>query len=290
VGELARRVLVAAVGIPLTIVLIWYGGLAFGAVLAVIAGIATGELFRLAQARGSRPLDLLGIPAAVALPVLAALLPTLDRFAPAAVSLLSVLVLVTMAAVVFLRGVEEGPLGAAGTTVLGAAYTGGTLAFALLLRHLPDGGVAAAAPRGHGAFLVAFPLAVTWMGDSCAYFAGKWWGEKKLMVRVSPNKTVVGGVAGLIGAGATGAVVAILGMSAVPTYGVGPAGAVVLGVLVGAGAQVGDLAESVLKREAGVKDSGSLFPGHGGALDRFDALFFSIPLAYALIRAGAWIS
>lgn len=289
-GELARRVLVAAVGIPLTIVLIWYGGLAFGAVLAAIAGVGARELFRLARARGVRPLDLLGVPVAVALPVVAALLPTLDRFAPSAFAVLSALVLVTLTAVVFARGVEGGPLAAAGTTVLGAAYTGGTLAFALLLRHLPDGGVVTAAPRGHGAFLVAFPLAVTWVGDSCAYFAGKRWGVSKLMVRVSPNKTVVGGVAGLIGAGVAGAVVALLGMSAVPVYGTGPVGAALLGVLVGAGAQIGDLAESVLKREAGVKDSGTLFPGHGGALDRFDALFFSIPLAYALIRLGAWIS
>lgn len=288
-GELTRRVLVAAVGVPLTIVLIWYGGLAFGGVLAVIAAVGARELFALAEARGTRAVAALGIPAAFALPVLAGALPTLERFAPAGFLVLSVLVLLTMTLVIWLRGVDGGPLGAAGTTVLGAAYTGGTLAFALLLRHLPDGGAAPGIPRSHGAFLVAFPLAVTWVGDSCAYFAGKWWGEAKLMESVSPNKTVVGGVAGLVGAGATGVIVALLGMSAVPDYGTGVAGAALLGVLVGASAQVGDLAESVLKREAGVKDSGTLFPGHGGALDRFDALFFSIPVAYGLIRLGAWL-
>lgn len=289
-GELTRRVLVAAVGVPLTIVLIWYGGLAFGGVLALIAGVGARELFALAEARGTRPVAALGIPAAFALPALAGVLPTLDAFAPAAFLVLSALALLTMSSVIWVRGVGGGPLGAAGATVLGAVYTGGTLAFALLLRHLPDGGGAAGIPRGHGAFLVAFPLAVTWVGDSCAYFAGKWWGRAKLMESVSPNKTVVGGVAGLVGAGVTGIVVALLGMSAVPGYGTGPAGAAVLGLLVGAAAQVGDLAESVLKREAGVKDSGSLFPGHGGALDRFDALFFSIPVAYGLIRMGAWLS
>lgn len=272
---------------PLTIVLIWYGGLAFAAVLSIIAGFATRELFTLAEARGTRPLSPLGIPLAMAFPVLAAVYPTLDRVAPIALVVVVVLVLLSLSGVIWVRGADGGPLGAAGATVLGAVYTGGTLAFALLLRHLPDAAPLAEVPRSHGAFLVAFPLAVTWVGDSCAYFAGKRWGRRKLAAEVSPNKTVEGGVAGLVGAGATGAIVAILGMASVPHYGAGPGTAAFLGVLVGAGAQVGDLAESVLKREAGVKDSGTLFPGHGGALDRFDALFFSIPLAYGLILLAA---
>lgn len=280
-GELTRRVMVAAVGIPLTVLLIWLGSWYLGGVMAFFAAASAREFFDLAAARGVRPLAAVGIPAAAALPLLATAFPTFESLAPWAFALLMTLALLVMATVIWTRGSEGEPMAAAGATVMGAFYPGGTLAFALLLRHLPD--AQAPGPSGAGALLIALPLAVTWFGDSCAYFAGKRWGRRKLSPAVSPGKTVVGGVAGLLGAIFAAVVVSYVGLRTVPEYGVGPLAAVLIGGALGVGAQVGDLAESVLKREAGVKDSGALLPGHGGALDRFDALFYTIPLCYVLV-------
>ena len=132
--------------------------------------------------------------------------------------------------------------------------------------------------------MVALPLASTWLGDASAFFAGKAWGTKRLAPAISPNKSWVGAWAGILGAsvGAMGwffiAETFLQGMA------IGSlAEAAAVGAVLGVGAILGDLVESVLKREAGVKDSGAVFPGHGGVLDRLDALIFTLPLAYALL-------
>lgn len=127
-----------------------------------------------------------------------------------------------------------------------------------------------------------FPLWVTWSGDSAAYFFGKRFGRRKLAPRVSPGKTVEGGLAGVVGSIVAGALAGLL-MGSYENFPVGPFAGGLIGMALSVAGQLGDLAESVLKREAGVKDSGTLLPGHGGALDRFDALFFTVPLTYGLV-------
>jgi phosphatidate cytidylyltransferase len=127
-------------------------------------------------------------------------------------------------------------------------------------------------------------MAITWINDTLAYFVGRAIGRHKLLPRVSPGKTIEGAIAGLIGGLLTAV---LLGANFIgPHVGVNAsllkwaAG----GIIIAAVAQIGDLAESLFKREAGVKDSGKLLPGHGGVLDRFDALFFAIPVAYWYLR------
>lgn len=306
-GELARRVLVAAVGVPLAVVAVWLGGWVLGGMMAFVAGVGAREFFRLAGARGGEPLAIPGVVLAVFLPLVAAEYSSYGSLAPWVFGGVLVTTLVALGGSVWVRGVEGSPLGAATATVVGALYTGGTLAFSLLLRHLPDAmsaasvtvtadgetaaaaaavvsGSAGALPDAiHGGFLVAFPITVTWIGDSAAYFAGKRWGRRKLVPRISPGKTVVGGVAGLAAAVVTAVLFSVVFLDVGRPMGMGVPMAVVSGLLIGVAAQLGDLTESVLKREAGVKDSGSLLPGHGGVLDRFDALFFTIPLGYLLL-------
>jgi phosphatidate cytidylyltransferase len=109
-------------------------------------------------------------------------------------------------------------------------------------------------------------------------------GRIKLAPHASPGKTVEGGVAGLVGAVAAAGLLAWWGPSGFEGAGLSVPMALAIGLVLGAGAQAGDLAESVLKREAGVKDSGSILPGHGGALDRLDALLFAFPLAWLLLH------
>jgi phosphatidate cytidylyltransferase len=289
-SDLPARVGVALVGIPLALVVIYLGGWPLGLLIAVLAGIAAAELQSLAQATGGRPFNALGIAGAALLVLLATGHPSLHEVSQPVFVLLLGLTLAALAGSVWLRWPDGAPLSAVSTTVTSALFTGGTLSFALLLRHLPTTEGAPPTARD-GAALLFFPILVTWVGDSCAYFAGRAWGVRKLIPRVSPGKTVVGGVAGLVGAVIVAVLYGELVLSgAPPRPGVTVVGLGLMGLLLGIAAQVGDLAASVLKREAGVKDSGRLFPGHGGALDRLDALFFTIPLAYALLHLAEVLS
>lgn len=287
-AELRARVLVAAVGIPLAFLLIHLGGWYLAGLMAVAAALAAKEFLDLAVAGGGRPLRWLGIPAASALVVLAGLEPGFAIWGDRALALLVVLGLAASCSVTAAGGIDRAPLLSAAATVSGVVYTGGTLSFVVLLRHLPETQGAVAAHPWEGTLLVFLPLAVTWVGDTAAYFVGKKMGKRPLAPRVSPNKTIEGGVAGLIAAPATGALMGVF-LQGLPNFPVSPLAGAAVGLVLGAGAQLGDLAESVLKREAGVKDSGALLPGHGGVLDRFDALFFTIPLGYGLILLARYL-
>lgn len=280
-AELRARILVAAVGIPLALLLIHLDGWYLGALLIVAAAVGTHEFCAVASAGGARPVRWLGMPAAALLVALAVRDPVFAAWGDRAAALVVVLVLLTACAVVFLRRIEERPLLSASATVLGALYTGATLSFAVLLRNLPEAMGTIPVPVWEGTLLVLLPLAITWAGDTAAFFVGRSIGRTRLAPRVSPGKTVEGGVGGLAASVVAGAA-AGFGLDDLGTVPLSPLTGGVIGLVLGVAAQVGDLAESVLKREAGVKDSGRVLPGHGGVLDRLDALFFTLPLAYGL--------
>ena len=279
-SELVRRVGFAAVAIPIALLIVWYGGLPLAALLAVAGALGAAELFGLAERGGTRPARALGMGTAAAIPVVVWLALTRPSFgsavaeaAPYIGALWLILLLTwTLAA----RAPTDRPLGAASVTLLGVAYTGGLPAFLLLIRHgqLPLRSWA-------GAGLVFFPLIVTWICDTAAMFGGRTFGGPKLGPTVSPGKTRSGAVAGVLGALA---VAPVFSGWVFPRVGVELAlwqALLVAGVLSVMG-QVGDLAESLFKREAGVKDSSRLIPGHGGVLDRLDSLYFVVPLTAAM--------
>jgi phosphatidate cytidylyltransferase len=133
------------------------------------------------------------------------------------------------------------------------------------------------APRGLAWAMLT--ILVIWIGDTTAYFAGRSFGRAKLAPRISPGKTIVGGVAGLVSS-------ALVGGATFTAFGLGVWWVgLIVGAVVGIMGQVGDLCESFLKRQAGIKDSGQLIPGHGGVLDRIDALLFAFPTSL-IIAAG----
>ena len=162
-------------------------------------------------------------------------------------------------------------------TVFGIVYAGLLLTTVAELKR--DGGAA-------GGDLVLFVLLVVWAGDTGAYFAGRFLGKHKLYPAVSPKKTWEGAFGGL-----AGSFLAAAGMKLGRLDGVFNWADVVFLAIPGAAlAQVGDLAESLLKRSVGVKDSGSILPGHGGILDRIDAVLFFAPYVFAYIQLRLFIA
>jgi phosphatidate cytidylyltransferase len=282
-ANLVRRVGFAVVAIPLALLLVWYGGLPLVLLLVAAATLATRELFDLAERQQIRPARVLGLAsaaaispiayAAIASPEARAVVDTAWPYA-AAIWLIAILTWALLT-----RAPTDRPLAAVGVTVLAVAYAGALPAFLLDMRH-----------HGHGlrswagAWLVFFPLVVTWVCDTAAMFGGRAFGGAKLAPTVSPGKTRSGSLAGVVG---SLAVAPVFAAAVFPRVGVDVplwqllAIAAVLGVI----GQIGDLAESLFKREAGVKDSSQLIPGHGGVLDRLDSLYFVIPAAAAMYRA-----
>ncbi len=281
VSDLGRRLGVAAVGIPLGLAVTWGGSWVVAVVLAGVAALGAAEVCRIAEAGGWRPFRWLAVPASALLVLSAAWSGGWEGWSAWFAAVLLVLFLGGLAAAVFLRGPSGAPLPSVATSVAAPLYVGATLAFAVHLRSLPATG--GGAMGWEGALVLVFPLVVTWLGDSGAYFAGHRWGRRKLIPSVSPGKTVEGGVGGLTASIAGSVLFATFLLGPVSGLEMSPAAAALLGLLLGAVAQTADLAESLLKREAGVKDSGTLLPGHGGVLDRFDAVFFTLPVTYALL-------
>jgi phosphatidate cytidylyltransferase len=275
------------VAIPAVLAIALAGGAPLAALLAIAAAIAAWEYYRMAAAGGSTPLSNLGIAAAGLVP-LAVHAHYLAIWTPSIVWIV-LFAITAFATAIWTRGTAGRPLSGVAVTVFGAIYTGGALSFAYAIRSHPYAfadTTIGAFPVASGALLLMLPLLVTWTSDIGAYAFGRAFGKRKLIPAVSPGKTVAGAVGGLIAAMVVAWAYTSFVLTPVAQLGfTGRAlGALGFGAVVGAAAQVGDLAESLIKREAGVKDSSNLLPGHGGVLDRLDSLFFVLPVSYALMN------
>ncbi len=274
-NEFGRRVIVSLIGAPLVVGIIWFGGAALATLAGALSAVAAWEFFRLAREGGSRPFSVLGVISAACVPLLvhAQYLGLIQ--VPTSAPVLALLFLIALA--IWRRGVDGKPLTAVATTALGILYTGGTLSYVYALRYFgyAVGDVA-------GALVVVLPVILTWSSDVGAYFAGRAIGGRKLIPSVSPGKTIAGAVGGLVLTVLVCEAYVSLLLRPRAQLAFSPGGLILFAVCISVVAQIGDLAESLFKREAGVKDSGSIFPGHGGALDRLDSLFFVLPVAYVL--------
>jgi phosphatidate cytidylyltransferase len=277
VSELAKRTAFAIVAVPLVIWLVWLGGAPLAILISVASGIAAYEFYKLAINAGSVPLWGHGVILSAAVPLFV-YARQLGLWVPdVGIVMLGVLYLLTVA--MYVRGPTGKPLESVAITLLGIFYTGGMMSFAFGLRYHPYAIGAAA-----GASLVALPFILTWVTDIGGYTFGRIIGGRKLMPSISPGKTVAGAVGGLVLAIITALVYERFVLRPAAQLGMLLQGVILFSIVVSVSGQIGDLVESMLKREAGVKDSSHLIPGHGGMLDRIDSLLFTLPVSYALLN------
>jgi phosphatidate cytidylyltransferase len=261
-GDLARRLATAAIGVPLlALALFWGPPIAIVLVAAATAAVGLWEFYALLAVRGVVALRVTGFLLATAFflqTVRPALVP------PAVVPIAAVAVLVAM---LTRAGDVPGSILSAAGTLLGAAYLGGLGGTMAALRLAP--------PERGGPWVEMLLLTTVMSADSAALFVGSAIGRHKMAPRISPGKTWEGLAGGVAGGVLAALIVRHFGLQWIPL----PQMVILAAIVVLAGV-AGDLAESLLKRWAGVKDSGALFPGHGGMLDRLDSLLMGAPVLY----------
>jgi phosphatidate cytidylyltransferase len=265
---LRERVAVALLVLPPVLWLITVGGWPYVLVVALVGCIAVAEfgtMFRLQGLRPSRVIMVVGTLGFITI-----------RQAPVVVDLSVLLAALCLAGVTWHLIDYERGAARSGTdfavTVGGTLYVGWLASYLVALRGIPD-----------GEWWVLMALPTTWLSDSAAYFVGRAYGRHKMAPRLSPKKSWEGYVAGVVGGAVGGGALGLgLGRLAGPASLVTAAHGIALGIAIGLLSTLGDLGVSMIKREAGAKDSGNLIPGHGGALDRIDSLLWSGVLAYYL--------
>jgi phosphatidate cytidylyltransferase len=275
--NLLVRIAFAVPAIGVTVAVLWLGGWVLAALVAVLGVLGTREVYDFARKQGIEPIETLGLAAAAAIPLATYWAKGYADWEPVLYAAALWLLAVFVAAMV--RGPERHPLPAIAITLFGSAYGSALLAFVVAIRH-------GLHSEGHPRAAVALgllPLIVTWVCDTCAMAAGTLIGGPKLAPVLSPRKTWAGAIGGTLGALVAAQLYGPLLLERVALH-LGVVQLAALGLLLAVAAQVGDVAESLLKREAGVKDSSDLIPGHGGVLDRLDSLYFVLPVSAGLFR------
>jgi len=269
---LKKRVITALVGIPLLIAAIWFGEPWFTILVTIWGLLAAFEFYKMVAASKVSPLTYLGL----IWTLLFILSPHFDYDSLMPLLLTSAVVLSLIW--LLLRPQKEGAFIGWAWTMGGILYIGWLLSYFVTLRGLDDG--------KNWVFLALF---TTFASDTAAFFAGRTLGKHRLAPRISPGKTWEGAIAGVFGA----IIVSLLFTISTPlqlplTYWQ----TILLGLLVSVFGQLGDLVESLLKRNMGVKESGNLIPGHGGVLDRIDSVVFAgiVVYYYALSYNAGWLN
>lgn len=266
---LLPRVAVILAGVPCLYTITLRGGVFFLLLVDLIVILGLRELLALLRAKGYRPFSVLAYSCSVALTWYA-------WRQGVAVPLIMTGSLMAIMVRELLRREMSQSLAHIAVTVFGILYLGWFGSHLVLLRQLP---ASLGLDEALGARLVFLLAALVWATDTGAYLCGVAFGRRPLAPRISPKKTVEGAVGGLVAAALVGW---LCTRTLVPF--VTPLAGTILGVVAGIAAQLGDLVESMIKRDVGIKDTAPLLPGHGGILDRFDSLLFTAPVLYYYFR------
>jgi phosphatidate cytidylyltransferase len=277
-SNLLQRILSSVVLLPIVALIVWWGEPLVSVTVIIIAVIALHELFGLFRGGGYQPRRSAGYLSVALFVIAAALRERVGDWTGLAL----VTSIIASLSVELPRRNRQHELLHWSLTLSGATYIGWTLAHFVLLRAittpLDPSGWLHVLRLEPGAAWIVFVMAITFLSDTGAYFTGRLWGQHHMAPYISPKKSWEGALGGLVFATLTGALlVHLLGLP-IPTW----IGALLGGIGSIAG-QAGDLAESLIKRQVNIKDSGHIIPGHGGILDRIDSLLFTAPILYYLI-------
>lgn len=311
-SNLVSRVLVALVAIPAVLFISYNGGILFFLFICAVSWLALNEFYALAVLKGASPQRTLGITAAVFLngaffhERIQSLIGrvffdgefTAPFFTTPSIVLIVLLLFVVLLLIIELFRNKGSVFVNAGYTALGVVYIGVFLGTFIGIRELFGNGFPSFLVRDYlngvhsdsgasphavayawGGLTIIAIFASIWICDTAAYFGGVATGRHKLFVRVSPNKTWEGAVWGFFGAIATMIAAQKFYLPYLQFH-----QALTIGIIIGLCGQIGDLVESLFKRDAGVKDSSTLIPGHGGVFDRFDSLIFVSPILYLYLN------
>lgn len=292
-SDLKARVVTAIVAVPIIVALSWIGGLWFMLLIVGVVGAASYEFYTFMEAKNYAPAKRVGTIASIALVVLAQ--GSNEYF----ITLLLTATILVVMMYRIARGSVATAISGTSVTFFGIIYVGWLNAHFVLLRNIgyevtakymvPWGQAAPDEFIEIGFFYLILALVCTFLADTGGYFMGRKFGRRKLAPTISPKKTWEGLGGSFLGAIGGGLVAKVIfqfiiyhGESYAGDFGYGHV--VILAILITAFGLIGDLAESQIKRDAQVKDSSGLLPGHGGLLDRLDSLCFSIPITYYYVK------
>ena len=268
-SNLIQRVLAAAVFGPVLVVLFWLGNHWLFVMWCGVICIGTWEFYRMLSQKGLQPWTGFGIVISLSWCAVAFFV------GPNAFAFFFLVLLLLMFSIALCRDTAGYRMLNAGGTLLGVLYVGFLGSFVLIVRNsLPVG----ASEQGQVAVLILLGI---WANDTMAYFFGRWFGRRHPFPTISAAKTEAGFIGGLLSA----LLVTGLGGQVLGLFNI--AQSLILGLLIGIGASLGDLVESMIKRDMDVKDTSELIPGHGGILDRFDSTFFVFPLIYLYFQVAS---
>lgn len=253
--ELSKRILSAIIGAPIILFVCWWGGYPFLGFVITVGVLGLMEFYDIVAYKGVKASRGAGIVSTIILLVCAFFDNEQKVIIPTFLFLFLIVAQV-------LKREKGSPLISVGATLLGFFYVAWLISYVILLRNLDE-----------GRFWTIVLILITWSTDTMAYVIGKTMGKRKLAPTISPNKTVEGFWGGVLGAVVFSSIMGWL-------YAFPPLWTILFGLVMGVWGQLGDLGESLFKREVALKDVSGLIPGHGGVLDRFDSFLFNAPMIY----------
>jgi phosphatidate cytidylyltransferase len=267
--NLLLRVVMAVIFVPLFLFVSYKGGIPFFLYVELLILFGMGEYFNMVKSCGQKTYRKTSTVFALALGALFFYAP--GESAEMLILLLFSLLLLLLILWLLSRDSKDS-LEGVGLSLLGVFYIGFLFSHQILIREIPS---VTGGNEMSGWYYLLFPYFIVWTSDTSAYFVGKFFGKHPLAPVTSPGKTVEGAIGGIV----CSIILALIYQSFVPEY-IFLKDALILGLLVAIVCQLGDMIESRIKRETGVKDSSSFIPGHGGVLDRYDGILVSVPVAY----------
>jgi len=268
------RILIYALGIPAWLFLIWKGELYFTMFILICTVLALGEFYSITEQNGAQPLRWMGMVSSVFIADYYSRRPDiiLHEMQDGVIAIGGIILIILLTCIWELFSEKENPGQNISATLAGILFIPVLLGTAIDLRQFDDWA---------GTQLTLTLVLAIWACDTIAFILGTLFGTKKIFPSVSPKKSWIGSISGFIAA--LGVFITFHRQGWLGDY-FSLKDAIVFGVITGFFGQIGDFLESLLKRDAGIKDSGTLLAGHGGVLDRFDSLIFATPLTYLYIH------